>query len=76
MSDRASESPHFGEKTGQEPHYGDGSEGATGAGATEAGATSESFGNLSVEDDPDGTTDPSELAGAGSADDTDGNTEQ
>ena len=33
--------------------------------ADEAGATDEGFGNLSVEDDAEGTTDPSELAGSG-----------
>ncbi len=31
--------------------------------ANEAGATSEGFGNLSVEDDAEGTTDAAELAG-------------
>jgi hypothetical protein len=30
--------------------------------ANSAGATSEQFGNLSVEDNPEGTTDPAELA--------------
>ena len=33
--------------------------------ARDAGATDEGFGNLSVEDDPDGTTDPADLAGTG-----------
>ena len=37
--------------------------------ATDAGATEEEFGNLTVEDDPGGTTDPSELAGADEPDD-------
>jgi hypothetical protein len=31
----------------------------------EAGATDEPMGNLSVEDDPEGTTDPADLAGSG-----------
>jgi hypothetical protein len=31
--------------------------------ASEAGATSEGFGNLSVEDDAEGTVDPADLAG-------------
>lgn len=31
----------------------------------EAGATDEDYGNLSVEDDAEGTTDPGELAGEG-----------
>jgi hypothetical protein len=35
--------------------------------ADEAGATDEGFGNLSVEDDAEGTTDPSELAGSDDA---------
>jgi|tagenome__1003787_1003787.scaffolds.fasta_scaffold19672977_1 hypothetical protein len=30
--------------------------------ADKAGSTSESFGNLSIEDDSEGTTDPAELA--------------
>jgi hypothetical protein len=34
-----------------------------------AGATDESAGNLTVEDDPQGTTDPAELAGSGDAGD-------
>ena len=33
--------------------------------AGEAGATSEGFGNLSVEDDAEGTVDPADLAGTG-----------
>jgi len=33
--------------------------------ADEAGTTDEGFGNLSVEDDAEGTTDPAELAGSG-----------
>jgi hypothetical protein len=33
--------------------------------ADEAGATSEGFGNLSVEDDAEGTVNPAELAGTG-----------
>jgi hypothetical protein len=38
--------------------------------AGEAGTTSEGFGNLSVEDNPEGTTNPAELAGtAGPEDD-------
>jgi hypothetical protein len=37
--------------------------------AREAGATSEGFGNLSVEDDAAGTTDPGELAGTGGPED-------
>jgi hypothetical protein len=35
----------------------------------EAGATSEGFGNLSVEDDAEGTVNPAELAGSGGPDD-------
>ena len=31
----------------------------------EAGSTDEAYGNLSVEDDAEGTTDPAELAGEG-----------
>jgi len=31
----------------------------------EAGSTDEDYGNLSVEDDAEGTTDPAELAGDG-----------
>jgi hypothetical protein len=34
-----------------------------------AGATDEPVGNLTVEDDPQGTTDPSDLAGSGDAQD-------
>jgi hypothetical protein len=37
--------------------------------AREAGATSEGFGNLSVEDDAEGTVNPAELAGTGDLDD-------
>jgi len=37
--------------------------------ASEAGTTSEGFGNLSVEDSPEGTTDPAELAGTGGSED-------
>ncbi|MDF3048392.1 MAG: hypothetical protein K0R87_30 [Pseudonocardia sp.] len=33
-----------------------------------ASATDEPMGNLSVEDDPQGTTDPADLAGTGGAD--------
>jgi hypothetical protein len=33
--------------------------------AAAAGATDESGGNLTVEDDPQGTTDPADLAGTG-----------
>lgn len=33
--------------------------------AAAAGATDEPAGNLSVEDDPQGTTDPADLAGTG-----------
>ena len=36
---------------------------------TAAGATDESAGNLTVEDDPQGTTDPADLAGSGSSQD-------
>ena len=36
---------------------------------TAAGATAESGGNLTVEDDPQGTTDPAELAGSGGGED-------
>ena len=34
---------------------------------TAAGAVDESAGNLTVEDDPQGTTDPADLAGSGEA---------
>ena len=34
-----------------------------------AGATDEPAGNLTVEDDPQGTTDPADLAGSGGAQD-------
>jgi hypothetical protein len=34
-----------------------------------AGATDEPAGNLTVEDDPQGTTDPADLAGSGEAGD-------
>jgi hypothetical protein len=37
--------------------------------ASESGATSEGFGNLSVEDDAEGTVNPAELAGTGGPDD-------
>jgi len=37
--------------------------------ASEAGATSEGFGNLSIEDDAEGTVDPADLAGTGGPDD-------
>jgi hypothetical protein len=33
--------------------------------ASEAGATSEGFGNLSIEDDAEGTVNPADLAGTG-----------
>jgi hypothetical protein len=36
--------------------------------ASEAGATSEGFGNLRVEDDAEGTTNPADLAGTGGPD--------
>lgn len=37
--------------------------------AATAGATDESAGNLTVEDDPKGTTDPADLAGSGESGD-------
>jgi hypothetical protein len=37
--------------------------------AEKAGATSQDFGNLSIEDDPEGTVDPADLAGSGGPDD-------
>jgi hypothetical protein len=37
--------------------------------ASEAGATSEDFGNLSIEDDAEGTVNPADLAGTGAPDD-------
>ena len=43
--------------------YGDAAEDAA------AGVTDESAGNLTVEDDPQGTTDPADLAGSGGAGD-------
>ena len=33
--------------------------------AAKAGSTSQEFGNLSIEDDAEGTTDPADLAGTG-----------
>ena len=36
---------------------------------SEVGATSEGFGNLSIEDDAEGTTNPADLAGTGGPDD-------
>jgi hypothetical protein len=40
--------------------------------ATKAGSTSQEFGNLSVEDDAEGTVDPADLAGTGGPDDDGG----
>lgn len=40
--------------------------------AAKAGSTSREFGNLSVEDDADGTVDPSDLAGGGGPEDDGG----
>lgn len=40
--------------------------------AAKAGSTSQEFGNLSVEDDADGTTDPADLAGTGGPEDLGG----
>ena len=37
--------------------------------AAAAGSTDEETGNLTVEDDPQGTTDPADLAGSGGAGD-------
>ena len=37
--------------------------------AAAAGVTDESAGNLTVEDDPQGTTDPADLAGTGGPED-------
>jgi hypothetical protein len=37
--------------------------------AREAGATSQEYGNLSIEDDAEGTVDPADLAGTGGPDD-------
>ena len=37
--------------------------------ARESGATSEGFGNLSIEDDAEGTVNPADLAGTGGPDD-------
>ena len=36
---------------------------------SESGATSEGFGNLSLEDDAEGTVNPADLAGTGGPDD-------
>ena len=36
---------------------------------SESGATSEGFGNLSIEDDAEGTVNPADLAGTGGPDD-------
>jgi len=38
--------------------------------AQEAGATDETFGNLSIEDDAGGTTDPADLAGSAGDEDS------
>lgn len=40
--------------------------------AANAGSTSQDYGNLSVEDDADGTVDPADLAGSGGAEDDGG----
>ena len=40
--------------------------------AAKAGSTSQEFGNLSVEDDAEGTVDPADLAGTGGPDDDGG----
>ncbi len=40
--------------------------------AEKAGATAEDYGNLSVEDDAEGTVDPAELAGTGGPEDDGG----
>lgn len=40
--------------------------------AAKAGSTQQEFGNLTVEDDAEGTTDPAELAGTGGPDDDGG----
>jgi hypothetical protein len=37
--------------------------------ASEAGATSQDVGNLSIEDDAEGTVNPADLAGTGAPDD-------
>jgi hypothetical protein len=37
--------------------------------AEKVGATSQDFGNLSIEDDPEGTVDPADLAGSGGPED-------
>ncbi|MGV8910061.1 MAG: hypothetical protein ACOH1Y_13855 [Propionicimonas sp.] len=40
--------------------------------AAKAGSTSQEFGNLSIEDDAEGTVDPADLAGTGGPDDDGG----
>ena len=40
--------------------------------ATKAGSTSQEYGNLSIEDDAEGTVDPADLAGTGGPDDDGG----
>ena len=40
--------------------------------AAKAGSTSQEFGNLSVEDDAEGTVDPADLAGTGGPEDDGG----
>jgi len=40
--------------------------------AAKAGSTSQPFGNLSVEDDAEGTVDPADLAGTGGPEDDGG----
>jgi hypothetical protein len=40
--------------------------------AEKAGSTAQEFGNLSVEDDAEGTVDPADLAGTGGPDDDGG----
>lgn len=42
--------------------------------ADKAGTTSQDFGNLSVEDDAEGTVDPADLAGSGGPEDDGGPT--
>jgi hypothetical protein len=40
--------------------------------ADKAGSTAQEYGNLTVEDDAEGTTDPADLAGSGGPDDDGG----
>jgi hypothetical protein len=55
------------EATMSEPMPGQDDPGAQARDVADAGATDEDAGNLTVEDDPQGTHDPADLAGSGGA---------